>query len=332
MKKKEKVTYEVDALNRLVYKESGKRSEVRPFRRVLEGRFSIDARHNLSYIYTDPDSPEDMKEIKLKGAWSLNKKDNLVFTLGQTGARGKKETLVIESEIIDADAGSLAFRITTKEIEKKETIYILAFRGVWKANEKNQLTFQLEKETRAKYDILTLSGTWEINEHNELSYSVTQKRGVQEHTLILSGTWQIAERNRLSYMLEHDTSTGFQFSTRFARYDREQKAFLYTLTIGTKSTMKEVALKGTWKVKKNVGLLFEVHYAQGRVETIIFGATCSFKDSYTVSARLKDQRGKELGISIDLSRKIFAGAGELFLTAESRGETWEIGVGIGFKW
>ncbi|MBU4304751.1 MAG: hypothetical protein KJ893_03890 [Candidatus Omnitrophica bacterium] len=49
MKKTEKIRYEIDPRNRLVYEKTGKKSRVPGFRAVLDGKFEIGEDNYVTY-------------------------------------------------------------------------------------------------------------------------------------------------------------------------------------------------------------------------------------------------------------------------------------------
>jgi len=73
-------------------------------------------------------------------------------------------------------------------------------------------------------------------------------------------------------------------------------------------------------------------YGEFQVKNIIFGAVCKLGDSNEVELRLKNFLGKDLGLELKLSRRLFKNTGEVFLKSlNSRRET-NIYAGAGFKW
>lgn len=331
MKTKTKIRYQVDRFNRLVYAHAKRRSDVSQFKTVLDGRFALDSKNNLIYSYTDPQSPSGTKKIRLKGTWSLDQRDALTFTLEGTENQVSGNKLALKGELIDADHGSLSISLTTKDAARRETVYVLTFKGIWCADQYNRLSFRLTR-SRGRTDILTLKGIWEINRNHELCYISRQSARSKEYALVFKGHWDIPGAYRLSYLLEADTASGFEFHTRLALFDAEQKAFIYTVFIGVKPVSRIVTVNGTWKVARDLGLLFEIRYARARIGSIIFGATCRLLDHYTVTARLKTKNTDDLGIDVRLKRTLFKDAGEVFCNASAAKDEWEIAAGVGLRW
>jgi len=65
------------------------------------------------------------------------------------------------------------------------------------------------------------------------------------------------------------------------------KEIKYRIDIGVKDTgvptERTLTLKGTWKVKRNIGLTFESAYKAGEVHSIVFGADAKLTSKDTVS-------------------------------------------------
>jgi len=160
MKKTEKIRYEIDPHNRLIYEKTGEESEVPGFRTVLDGNFEIDENNYVTYHVKESQascgerSPElaegqsrttDIpQQVKLRGAWSLDKEHNLVFTLDKWGNQIAGNKLTVESELIDAKDNRLSFALTLKDSEGNNHIYIVKLGGRWQADENNRLSFNIE--------------------------------------------------------------------------------------------------------------------------------------------------------------------------------------------
>jgi hypothetical protein len=80
-----------------------------------------------------------------------------------------------------------------------------------------------------------------------------------------------------------------------------------------KPVKKTVTLFGTWKIKRNIGLLFEVEYEKKKVRAIVFGAKARLSAGDTISLRLKNTLNKDIGGELRLSHRLLKGDGEIFL-------------------
>lgn len=104
-----KIKYELDPQNRLVIKKTGKKTELARFRQVLDGRFKLDEKNNLTYLVKTPLSGDLKKpdQIKLKGKWSLTREHNLIFTLDKWKRQALGDQLTLQGDVIDVNKNSL---------------------------------------------------------------------------------------------------------------------------------------------------------------------------------------------------------------------------------
>ena len=180
MKKTEKIRYEIDPHNRLIYEKTGEESEVPGFRTVLDGSFEIDENNYVTYHVKKSQAFDIPQQVKLRGKWALDNEHNLVLTLDKWGNQIAGNKLTVESELIDAKDNRLSFAVTSKDSENNTHIYIVKLGGRWQADEYNRLTFNIQKETGVT-DRITLRGAWEVNQQNEIMYTYEKSaRGKEE--------------------------------------------------------------------------------------------------------------------------------------------------------
>lgn len=304
--------------------------KVAPGRASLDGKFSVDEKNQLSYSLTQP-SQGEKKQIKLAGQWALDDDHNLLYQLDAAGKAGDTSTLKLKGEIISVDAYSLAFALATRNDKGSLSLYTLTLTGKWQADENNCLAFEVEKGIGASAGTLTFTGTWAVDKNHEVIYRVKNKASKITNELTFKGRWDISERNCLVYSLSGDDDSRFVFGVEFERYDEQKKALVYKVAVGGSSATRAIELSGEWKFCPKTGLLFEMNYAEGRVERVVFGASCVMADGTECQVKLKNKLGKSVGVELELSRKIFDDAGSVFLkTAVDRG-AWEITAGVGIK-
>ena len=327
----EKVRYEIDPYNRLILPK---------FRKAIDGRFSLDGSNNLIYQVKAPVSAGENipHQIRLKGDWSLTDGHKLQFTLNKLGRETLGDQLTLEGEILDVDENSLLFAVTTTSKLNTQTTYVLEFGGVWKADKRNRLSFHVKRES-GRYDILTLNGTWEIDKRNKIVYQyetanlATKSRRV--HTLELDGYWDIKDKYRISYSLGAGTDSSFDFKTSAGIF--KESYIKYEIGVGLKGYARPVerviTLFGRWFLKEDVGVVFELKYADKKTREIVFGADFKLTGKDTVSLRLKTSGDdKDMGATVELSRKIFNGDGEVFLQALVSGREQAIYAGAAWGW
>lgn len=328
----QKVRYEIDPYNRLV--------GLTKFRKVLDGKFKTDENNNLTYHIKSPLSGVDNipNQIKLSGKWSLTDNHELRLTLDKSARKTFGDQITLQGQILDVDESSLLFSVTTTTKENIRSTYVLNIGGSWKADKNNRLTFHIRKEG-GKYDILTFTGIWEINKNNQLIYQYEKaeliRKKKQAHTLVFKGYWDIKDRARIAYVLSKDTDSVFIFDINAAVF--KEKYIQYEtgirLTDRGRKEPRTIKIYGSWSLKKDTGLVFEIEYENGEMKAIVFGADARLTDEDTVLLKLKnDPENKDMGISLELSRKIFKGDGEAFLKALASKREAAVYAGAAWRW
>jgi len=334
-----KVRLEVDPHNRLVMTEKGKKTDVRRHRHVLTGRFKVNENNELSYHVKSPYSRgQDMPhQMRLRGKWALTEDHNLELKLDKWGRQTFGDKLILEGRILDVKKNSLLFSMSTTTKKDVETTYTINLSGTWHADKNNRLTFSVKRE-KQRHDILTFRGAWQINKNYQIVYKYEKARLITKkkelHTLEFKGHWDIKDKARLFYAIDRRSDSVMSFKTGVGIFSG--KEIKYRIDIGVKDTgvptERTLTLKGTWKVKRNIGLTFESAYKAGEVHSIVFGADAKLTSKDTVSLKIKDERGKDLGGELEISRKMLQGDGDAFLRLlRSRNETKVI-AGVGFRW
>lgn len=330
----EKVRYEIDPHNRLIYAKTGKKSKLPRFRTVLDGRFKIDKNNRLTYHVKKSQVSNIPQQVLLRGRWSLDKDHNLILTLNKWGNQIAGNKLTIKSELIDVKANKLSFVAVTKDSHKKTHIYILGLGGSWQADKYNRLAFNIKKE-KGITDKLILQGAWELNKQNEIIYTYTKSSLLPKEkitkTITLRGYWEVTQKHRISYILNKAINSQFDFKVSLGK-PIKKRGLQYEAGIGVTPVKRIITLFGKWKVNERLGLLFEMPYEKGNLHRIIFGATCKLDKNYNLDFRLKNRLGKDLGIDVKLSRRILKGQGEAFIRALRSRKEVSILAGIGFRW
>jgi hypothetical protein len=263
----QKLRYEIDPHNRLLVSERGRKASFTYFRRALDGRFKVDKNNTLSYHIKAP-VPRDMNiphQVKLKGEWSLTGNHDLKLTLDKWGRQTFGDRLTLRGNIIDVNKNSVLFGLTTWKKEGTRSTYTIRLQGSWQADKHNRLTFRVKKEER-KHDILILNGIWEINKNHRIIYQYKKAHLIRKtkktHTLAFKGYWDIEDKARISYIIDRNTNSIFNFKTSLGLF--KGNYIKYELGIGLskrpKPIKRTITLYGTWKIKKNIGLIFEVKY------------------------------------------------------------------------
>jgi hypothetical protein len=335
----ERFRYELDPYNRLVlYKGGG--SGLPEFRQVLDGRFNVDKNNSLSYHVKAPlrETEKIPNQIKLRGEWSLTDSHDLRFTLDKQSRETFGDEVTLQGEILDVKANSLLFAVTTRKTAGARSTYVLNLAGSWKADENSRLSFRVKRQ-KGECDILTFSAAWEVDNNHAIVYRyeksnlVTKKKKV--HALAFKGRWDIKEAFRISYVLDGRTDSVFDFTTSAGVF--KERYIKYEIGIGLAGRVRPkgrtITLFGKWNLKRDADLVFEVEYENGKAAAVTFGADAQLTDKDTVFFRLKDYIGnKDLGATLELSRRIFKGEGEAFLRALKKGGESAIYAGAAWRW
>lgn len=331
----EKIKYEFDPHNRL----TATSSALRGIRKVLDGQFKI-ADHNILTYHVKAPIPNGIKapyQVKLKGTWSLTEDHQLRLTLDKWYRQTFGDELTLQGEIIDVQKNSLLFAVKTKTKDNMPSTYILELVGSWQADEHNRLTFRVDKE-QSKFDSLTFEGAWEIDENNQIIYSYQKeqltRKSKEIHTLIFKGYWDIKDKARLSYIIDANSASVFDFNTSVGIF--KDNYIKYELGIGLSQKRqpikRTITFSGKWKIKKDIGLVFEVEQEEGKIQTIVFGAEAKLTKKDTVSFNLRNSLNKEIGAELELSHDIFDGDGQAFLRLLKSKRESAILAGVGWRW
>jgi hypothetical protein len=301
---REKVFYEIDPFNRLIIGSlaSGRKSRVKKFRRVINGRFRTDENNELSYEVNKSSGADIPQKIKFSGRYSLDKDRNFVITLNKWSNQCEGNRLSLKTRIIDVENNEIALLVNSKSDGNKSLTYTMKLYGSWQADKQNRLTFGVERD-QGIADGLILSGAWEINKNNEIIY----RRGRDENDLLFRGHWDIADKCRLSYILDKKTGSGFNFQSSLG-------------TLAPKGRETYAAF--------DIGI--NISNAKKLVRKIIF------------SGKLKMARGKELilgthdaeegGVYLKFTKEMFDKNGLAYIESIFKGDERYIGGGITFKW
>jgi len=334
------VKYEVDPYNRLILEKTGKGSELRYFRKVLDGRFKISKHNSLTYHVKSPVGSFRgiPNQIRFKGNWSLDKEHNLVFTLNKWKRQSLGEKLVLKGRIIDVRSNSLIFSLSTVDNDRKIAIYGIELRGIWDSDRSNRLTLSVDKGS-ALNDILTFKGTWDIDKNYQIVYKYQKKKLKKRkkvvRNLLFRGHWDVVDKHRISYELGKSTGSLFVFRTKYSVF--KERYIKYQVAIGSKGkgrpVKRVIMLSGRWRIKKGTGLIFEVEYAGKRTNVISFGAEARLSKNGRLSFKLKDDLlTKDLGINLELSRRILRGDGQAFIRFLAEKENRSVLIGASRRW
>ncbi|MFH1665915.1 MAG: hypothetical protein ABIA77_07215 [Candidatus Omnitrophota bacterium] len=333
MKRTGKIKYEVDPQNRLVVIQPGEDLRLPGYRTVLDGRFGIDGKNDLTYHTKTPQGSDVPRQVRLSGKWSLDKGHDLVLTLDGENKQYAGDKLTIKGGIIDAKDSELVFSVTVKDGPLRMRAYLLKFGGVWRADKYNRLAFDVARE-RGAADTLTMTGRWYIGANNRIVYIYEKARLKTKertaNTVTLKGYWDITEKCRILYVLNKKINS--QFDLKVSLGKPLKRGLRYEIGIGIVPAKRTITLSGEWKVNEKLGVLFEMPYERGKLRSVVFGASCRPGKGNELSFKLKNEFGRDLGMDVKLSRKCLKGAGELFLRALASGGEKQVLIGAGWLW
>ena len=335
----ERIRYEIDPYNRLVISSGGKKTGPPRFREVLTGRFKTDKNNSLSYLIKSP-APQGTHiphQVKLQGNWSLTDDHNLQLTLNKWGRQTLGDKLTLQGRILDVRKNSLLFSVTTKTKENVQSTYILNLAGAWQADKHNRLTFRI-KRGQGKDNFLTFKGGWKLNKNHQIIYKYKKTQLIRKqkrtHILTFKGYWDIKDKARLYYVIDKRSDSVFAFKTGLGIF--KDKHIKYKVGIGISGkeepTTRVITLYGKWKIKKRIGLIFEVEYENKKIHAIVFGAKAKLTPKDRISFKLRNELNKDIGGKLELSHKILKGDGESFLRFLKSTDETAVIVGAGFRW
>jgi len=302
----EKLKYEVDPHSRLIAGNTGRKTNLPKFRKVLDGRFTIGKNNTLIYHVKSPvwHGVCIPHQLKLKGKWSLTERGDLRLTIDKWGRASFGDKITLKGDIISVSKNSLLFAITKATKENKISTYALKLEGTWQADRLNRLTFRATKE-EGRHDILTLTGIWKIDKNYRIIYCYEKadliRKTKKVHTLTFKGYWNITDNAKVSYVIDKRIGSAFKFKAGLAVLAAKHVKFELNIGLTKKQAL---TFAGTWKIGK---------------------AAASF--------RLRKEIGeKGLTAGFRLSRKIQKQAGEMFLAAGKSKREASIFAGAGYKW
>lgn len=297
---KSKVYYEVDPHNRLVIESPPHKSNVKRFRKVVEGRFKIDAKNQLYYEVLKSSETDTPQKIKFSGKYSLDKKHNLIYTLDKWSNQCEGNRIRLKTKLMDAGKNEIMFLVQSRDPSKgKRRIYTMKLRGKWQADKNNRLTFTVDKQG----DKLILSNAWQINKNNEIVY----RYGRQPETVALKGKWEIKDKYRLGYVLDKRLDSGFDFRASLGQIvPKKKKTYLRFDVIINASKRKRIKRK------------------------IVFCGTCKLAKDKKILLEFSPHKGKRL--SLKLTKAILDKKGLVYIESFIRDKERYLGGGIAFRW
>jgi hypothetical protein len=237
----------------------------------------------------------------------------------------------IRKRFICATSDTLTIEtIQTESKTRRQRLRVLRLKGTWRANSQNELVFEVSLR-KGPPQTHTFKGAWKINKNQQIEYS----SGEGPDVLTFKGHWDISSADRLVYILEGSSTSRFEFRVQLESPTLYPKTgqIRYRIGIGVRRNRltapgQLIILYGEWKFGRNLGLIFQMNYGQGRVNSITFGAEVTFGRNKVIFA-LKNESNEPLGMSLTMTRKFLEHLdAEAFIRLRSRQNEQAIEAGI----
>lgn len=241
-----------------------------------------------------------------------------------------KDTL--RRRFIAVESDSLVIEtVQTESKTHSQSLRVLKLKGVWRANDYNELVFEASLR-KGPPETYVFKSSWKLNNNQQIEYVSEDGRD----TLIFKGYWQALSASRLTYVLENSLSSRFEFKVQLESNTLYPKAgqIRYRVGIGahqgrTGSSRNLLILYGEWKFGRNLGLIFQMNYGEGRIREIVFTALAVFERAKLILS-LKNAEGKPLGITLTYSFQVLKRLeSEAFIRLKSYRK--QLGVEAGFS-
>ncbi len=237
----------------------------------------------------------------------------------------------IRKRFIAAESDCLVIEtIQTESYTRRQRLRLLKLKGTWYANQRNELCFEADLR-KGPPQTYTFKGVWRVNKNQQIEYC----RGNSSNTLVFKGHWDFSSVNRLVYFLEGSSTSRFEFKAQVESPSLSPKRGQIRYRLGTGMRRSRLAkgapiviLYGEWKFGRNLGLIFEMVYGQGRVRVVEFGAKVTFGRSKLIFT-LKNELGQPLGITLTMTHKFLKSLdAEAFIRLSSRRQEEGVEAGI----
>lgn len=237
----------------------------------------------------------------------------------------------LRKRFIAAESGALIIEtIQTESKTNRQRLRILKLKGTWRANDYNELCFEVTCR-KGPPQTYTFKGSWKLNNNQQIEWTSEDGRD----RLTFKGYWNISSANRLAYILEGSSASYFEFKVQLESpiiYPKKGE-IRYRVGIGIRESRltapgQILILYGEWKFGRNLGLIFQMDYGQGKVKAMEFGAEATFGRNKIIFA-LKNELGEPLGITLTMTHKFLKSfAAETFIRLKSRQKEQAVEAGI----
>lgn len=269
----------------------------------------------------------------VKGRWQISPQHEVQYK-----KTGLDEEMKVRGSLVAAEPHTLLIALTERQSDQTSVARIAKLTGTWRANSKNQLVFEVEKEG-GKNDILTFKAGWRVNSRNEIVYTYervnlkTKKK--ESRQLSFDGFWDISEKNRLTYFIGGDPESAFRFRGAFQTKSilarKGEIRYQLGIEVAGKHGPQTIILFGRWKISHDLSLGFEIETERGQ-RVIVFDGEYALGEDSSVQVKLKSKQGNSLGLELTLTKDIFGKNGQAFIRLQKAIEESRVEAEMSFKW
>ena len=324
--------YYIDKQNRLILIRNNKKLHV-------PGAFALGRQNNLLYKITKNKIWRQKYAlppvIAFEGRWELDKQHELTCMLRKSGRLLKTQKIYLRAQLDKAKRRQLIFAVSANPKLQPNRITLFRFNGRWKADKKNRLAFLLAGHNTQQKS-LTLESEWSVN-NNTLVYRyrrICLKTKINKQILLrFKGFWKFDTPGRLTYVFDADKKSGFSFRLHKGpdSIRAEKGVIKYRLGFGGKTLNKTIEIFGLWQWKGKASLGFQVQYARKNVHSISFSVGIKAAKNQKIKLVLRNKKGGNLGISLEIEKRFLKAKGRVFLRAAKRYQHPRVECGVDLR-
>jgi hypothetical protein len=271
----------------------------------------------------------------VKGRWEFSPQNEVIYRASDHD----NEEVRLKAVLIAAEPGLLVLGVTQKKKSLRVETSLFKLSGVWRADLKNQLTFEVEREA-GRRDVLTLKGEWKVNEAQAIVYTWEQTRLRTKiksvSTLVFKGYWDITEKNRLTYYVGGDSAQAFKFRGAFQSRSLLAKAgelrYQLGMEVRGRTRLQTLILFGVWKFSNRLEISFEMESSLGDRKKIVFGGAVLLRPDSKIEVLLTARNQEPLGVELIFTKEFFSGNAQLFIRLKKKAEESAAEAGLTLKW
>lgn len=277
-----------------------------------------------------------MNSRKTRGRWQLDKHHRLLYVYDEDTKQGE---IGLEAALVAAEADALIAAVSERQKNGKTVTRTARLEGTWRANEKNQLEFEIERSSGAN-DVLTFRGAWKLGKSQEIIYTwrktVLKTRARSLETLTFRGWWDVTKDHRLTYTLQGASDETFRFAgtfqTRSILAKKGELRYQLGASLEGRRRGRVLTLFGKWKLSTALELVFEIDCADGRAHEMRFGAEFEIAKNFSVAARMTARDGEPLGTEIIFSKEFLKSGAQGFIRLRKTLRESAVEAGVTVPW